>query len=148
MTHPHLPPSPGDLPRPETSDGAPPFPNTPVGAPSHRDYRPGSADPRLNRPVHERYPQIRATSGYGDPRVRHTGPGPGAGSEQEPERSAKLTARLVLALSVVIGQLWALTITVNEWMKGDTSTAWWGAGFLCLSFLAVLLLWLLDPKDR
>jgi hypothetical protein len=26
--------------------------------------------------------------------------------------------------------------------------AWWGAGFLCLSFLVVLGLWLLDPKDR
>lgn len=80
--------------------------------------------------------------------MRHTGPGPGAGSEQEPERSAKLTARLVLALSVVIGQLWALTEVVNVWMEGDTGTAWWGAGFLCLSFLVVLGLWLLDPKDR
>ncbi|SCF88254.1 hypothetical protein GA0115255_109901, partial [Streptomyces sp. Ncost-T6T-2b] len=25
---------------------------------------------------------------------------------------------------------------------------WWGAGFLCLSFLVVLGLWLVDPKDR
>ncbi|MFJ7209002.1 hypothetical protein ACIQWR_36410 [Streptomyces sp. NPDC098789] len=112
------------------------------------DYRPGSAQPRLNRPVRERYPQIRATSGYGDPRIRHTGPGPGAGTEQEPERSSKLNARLALALTVVIGQLWALTVTVNEWMKGNTHTAWWGAGFLFLSFLVVLGLWILDPKDR
>jgi hypothetical protein len=51
-------------------------------------------------------------------------------------------------MTVVIGQLWALFITVNEWMKGDTTTAWWGAGFLCLSFVVVLLLWLIDPKDR
>ncbi|MFJ9340156.1 hypothetical protein ACIRP0_12810 [Streptomyces sp. NPDC101733] len=112
------------------------------------DYRPGSAQPRLNRPVRERYPQIRSTSGYGDPRIRHTGPGPGAGSEQEPERSSKLNARLALALTVVIGQLWALTVTVDEWMKGNTHTAWWGAGFLVLSFLVVIGLWLLDPKDR
>ncbi|MCT9091994.1 hypothetical protein N4G70_24420 [Streptomyces sp. ASQP_92] len=111
-------------------------------------YTPGSVQPRLNRPVHERYPQIRATSGYGDPRVRHTGPGPGAGTEQEPERSSKLTARLTLAITVVIGQLWGLTVVVNEWMRGNTGTAWWGAGFLCLSFLVVLGLWALDPKDR
>lgn len=45
--------------------------------PEPPEYHPGSARPELNRPVHERYPQIRATSGYGDPRVRHTGPGPG-----------------------------------------------------------------------
>lgn len=116
--------------------------------PLRPSYTPGSAQPRLNRPVHERYPQIRATSGYGDPRIRHTGPGPGAGSEQEPERSSKLTARLVLAITVVIGQLWGLTVVVNEWMKGNTGTGWWGAGFLALSFLAVLGLWALDPEDR
>ncbi|MFD6227383.1 DUF6755 family protein [Streptomyces sp. NPDC060232] len=80
--------------------------------------------------------------------IRHTGPGPGAGTEQEPERSSKLNARLVLALTVVVGQLWALTVTVNEWMEGNTGTAWWGAGFLTLSFLVVIGLWLLDPKDR
>jgi hypothetical protein len=111
-------------------------------------YRPGSAQPRLNRPLSERYPQIRPTSGYGDPRIRHTGPGPGAGGEQEPERSSKLTARLTLALTVVVGQLWALTVMVNEWMQGNIDTAWWGAGLLVLSFLVVLGIWLIDPKDR
>ncbi|MGW2862269.1 hypothetical protein [Streptomyces sp. NPDC001205] len=119
-----------------------------LGASPRPSYTPGSAQPRLNRPVRERYPQIRPTSGYGDPRIRHTGPGPGAGSEQEPERSSKLTARLTLAITVVIGQLWGLTVVVNEWMRGNTGTAWWGAGFLVLSFLVVLGLWLLDPKDR
>lgn len=133
-------------PEPQRPDAS--RPGTPQPGSPRPEYRPGSAQPRLNRPLTERYPQIRATSGYGDPRIRHTGPGPGAGSEQEPERSAKLTARLALAMTVVIGQLWALTITVNEWMEGHTSTAWWGAGFLCLSFLVVLALWRLDPKDR
>ncbi|MFI8005542.1 hypothetical protein [Streptomyces sp. NPDC086010] len=127
---------PVEPPRPQARPATPP------------DYHPGSAHAELNRPLHERYAQIRPTSGYADPRVRRTGPGPGAGTEQEPERSAKLTARLVLALSVVVGQLWALTEVVNVWMEGDTGTAWWGAGFLCLSFLVVLGLWLLDPKDR
>ncbi|MET7631966.1 hypothetical protein ABZV15_08945 [Streptomyces sp. NPDC005246] len=116
--------------------------------PAYPEYHPGSARPELNRPVRERYPQIRSTSGYGDPRVRRTGPGPGAGTDQEPERSSKLTARLTLAMTVVVGQLWGLTVVVDEWMEGNTGTAWWGAGFLCLSFLVVLGLWALDPKDR
>ncbi|MFE0422930.1 hypothetical protein [Streptomyces sp. NPDC058953] len=111
-------------------------------------YRAGSAEPRLNRAVHERYPQIRPTSGWGDPRIRHTGPGPGAGGEQDPARSAGLTARLVLVLTAVTGQLWGLTVVVDAWMSGRTETAWWGAGFLCLSFLVVLGLWALGPEDR
>ncbi|GAA3939393.1 hypothetical protein GCM10022244_54580 [Streptomyces gulbargensis] len=126
---------------------APRFPRDPQ-APRPPAYTPGSAEPRLNRPVRERYPQLRPTSGYGDPRTRHTGPGPGAGTEQEPERSSKLSARLALALTVVAGQLWGLTVVVDEWMAGDTGTAWWGAGFLVLSFLVVLGLWALDPDDR
>ncbi len=135
-------------PRPGTEYARTPEHARPPEAPRPPAYTPGSAQPRLNRPVRERYPQIRATSGYGDPRIRHTGPGPGAGTEQEPERSSKLSARLALALTVVIGQLWGLTIVVDEWMAGDTGTAWWGAGFLVLSFLVVLGLWAVDPEDR
>ncbi|WP_405937220.1 hypothetical protein OG338_11445 [Streptomyces sp. NBC_00726] len=135
---------PGPQPAPDPQTPGPPL----RPGPHYPEYHPGSARAELNRPVHERYPQIRPTSGYGDPRVRHTGPGPGAGTDQEPERSSRLTARLVLAMSVVIGQLWGLTVIVDEWMEGNSGTAWWGAGFLCLSFLVVLGLWLLDPKDR
>ncbi|MCX5212760.1 hypothetical protein OG689_26345 [Kitasatospora sp. NBC_00240] len=112
------------------------------------EYTPGSSEPRLNRPVPERYPQIRATSGYADPRVRRTGPGPGAGTEQEPERSAMLTARLAVACTVVIGQLWALTVATNAWMAGRTATAWWCTGFSAASFLVVLLAWWIGPRDR
>ncbi|GJF33516.1 hypothetical protein KNE206_62160 [Kitasatospora sp. NE20-6] len=109
-------------------------------------YRPGSAEPALNRPVHERYPQIRATSGYADPRIRATGPGPGAGGEHEPERSAMLSARVVLAATVVIGQLWALTVATDAFMAGHTATAWWCTGFSALSFLVVLAVWLAVPR--
>lgn len=112
------------------------------------EYTPGSAQPRLNRPVPERYPQIRATSGYADPRVHRTGPGPGAGTEQEPERSAMLTARVVVAITVVTGQLWALTVATNAWMAGRTATAWWCTGFSAASFLVVLAAWRIGPRDR
>ncbi|MGW5943390.1 hypothetical protein ACWIG3_18550 [Streptomyces celluloflavus] len=142
-----FPPPPPPPPTPPRPPG-PPTPPVPPGQPEPPPYHPGSADPRLNRPVHDRYPQIRPTSGYGDPRVHSTGPGPGAGTEQEPERSAKLSGRLILAMSVVIGQLWALSIAVDAWMRGDTDSAWWCAGFLVLSFLVVLGLWSIDKKDR
>jgi hypothetical protein len=112
------------------------------------DYHPGSDEPRLNRPVPERYPQIRSTSGYADPRVVHSGPGPGAGTEQQPERSAILTARLFVVLSVVAGQLWALNVGVDAWMQGRTGTAWWCTGFEALSFLVALGAWRIGPRDR
>ncbi|MEW1550795.1 hypothetical protein [Streptomyces tsukubensis] len=136
MTPAGTPQPPGPPPGPE--DQPPPMPS----------YRPGSVDPRLNRPVRERYPQIRPSSGWTDPRIRRTGPGPGAGGEQDPERAAGLTARLVLVLTAVTGQLWGLTVVVDAWMAGRTATAWWGVAFLCLSFFVVLGLWALGPKDR
>ncbi len=111
-------------------------------------YHPGSDEPRLNRPVHERYPQIRATSGYADPRVSATGPGPGAGTDQQPERSAILSARVALAATIVIGQLWALNTATNAWMRGQAATAWWCTGFSAASFLVVLLAWRISPNDR
>ncbi|GAA2793673.1 hypothetical protein GCM10010441_18650 [Kitasatospora paracochleata] len=112
------------------------------------NYHPGSDQPDLNRPVHERYPQIRATSGYADPRVTRTGPGPGAGTDQQPERSAALSARVALAVTVVIGQLWALTVATDAWMKGSTDTAWWCTGFSVASFLVVVLAWRISRQDR
>jgi len=111
-------------------------------------YHPGSDEPRLNRPVHERYPQIRPTSGYADARVTATGPGPGAGTDQQPERSAILSARVGLAITVVIGQLWALTVATDAWMRGEIATAWWSTGFSAASFLVVLLAWRISPNDR
>ncbi|WP_243639179.1 hypothetical protein [Streptacidiphilus pinicola] len=109
---------------------------------------PGSVQPRLNRPVADRYPQIRPTSGYGDSRIRRSGPGPGAGTDHDPERSAMLTGRLVVVLSVVVGQLWALGVGVDAWMQGHTSTAWWCTGFEGLSFLIALAAWRFGPTDH
>lgn len=93
----------------------------------------------------ERYPQIRATSGYSDPRVRTTGPG----GEPEADRSSTLSARLVIVLTILIGQLWALSIGVESWMDGHTAAAWWLAGFQVLSALVSLAVWRAgDRRDR
>lgn len=116
--------------------------------PPLRDHRPGSAGPQPSSPVHERCPRIRPTAGCADPRIAHTSPGPDSGSPEEPERSFELDARQALACTVVVGQLWGLTVVVAEWMKGDTGNAWSAAAFVVLSFLVVLGLWSLAPKDR
>ncbi|MFE9427649.1 DUF6755 family protein [Kitasatospora sp. NPDC006697] len=112
-------------------------------------YTAHSTEARFNRPLHERYPQIRPNSGWADSRVRASGPGRGAGGEREPERAALLTARLTVAITVVIGQLWAITVTTDAWMSGDTRTAWWTAALSAGSFLVALLFWRLGPsRDR
>jgi hypothetical protein len=103
----------------------------------------------VNSPTHERYPEIRPTSGYGDPRVRSTGPGPGAGFESEPDRSSVMNARLAIVLSILIGQLWALGVGLNAWMQGDTTIAWWVAGFEIVSFGVALAVWRAgERRDR
>ncbi|MGP4002758.1 hypothetical protein [Streptomyces sp. 8N706] len=116
--------------------------------PDARRNEPRHDDPRHDEPLPGPVQRLRPTSGNGDPRVRHTGPGPGAGGEQQPGRSSKLSGRLALAMTVVIGQLWGLTIAGNAWMQGRTDTAGWLAGFLGLSFVVVLVLWLIDAEDR
>jgi hypothetical protein len=59
-----------------------------------------------------------------------------------------LTGRLVVVLSVVVGQLWALGVGVDEWMQGHTSTAWWCTGFEGLSFVNALAAWRFSPSDH
>ena len=55
----------------------------------------------------------------------------------------------MLVCTVVIGQLWALTVATNAWMAGRTATAWWCTGFSVLSFLVVLAVWWsAPPRDR
>lgn len=92
----------------------------------------------MNDPAgtHRRYPTIRPTSGYTDPRVRSTGPG-----RHSAERDPGLTARLVLVLTVLVGQLWALAVGLNAWMRGREGVAWWCAAFEVASFAVALVLW-------
>ncbi|WP_329564404.1 DUF6755 family protein [Kitasatospora sp. NBC_01266] len=68
------------------------------------------------------------------------GPGP-AGA-----RSPLLTARVLIALTVVVGQLWALPVAANAWLSGDTDTAWWTTAFSGACFLVVALIWRLAPE--
>jgi hypothetical protein len=77
-----------------------------------------------------------------------SGPGPGAGGDRNPERTAADVSRIVLIATVVIGQLWGLTVALNAYFEGATATVWWLVAFEGLSFLLALGLWLLPPGDR
>jgi len=56
-----------------------------------------------------------------DPRLRlrigAPGPGPGAGGDRDPERAAIAMARIAIVATVVVGQLWALTVALNAYFE-------------------------------
>jgi hypothetical protein len=53
---------------------------------------------------------------------------------------------VLIALTVVVGQLWALPVAANAWLSGDTDTAWWTTAFSGACFLVVALIWRLAPE--
>lgn len=59
-----------------------------------------------------------------------------------------LTARILIVASIVLGQLWALTVALEAYLSGHGDHAWWLAGFSLLSFaLALFVIWI-DPPSR
>jgi hypothetical protein len=94
-----------------------------------------------------RYPGLRG-SGSRDPRVRSTGPGPGAGADREPDQAAMLSARTALVATIVVGQLWGLTVALNAWLDHRMGQVWLLLGFQLLSFVLAVAVWLAGPRDR
>ncbi|GGW41571.1 hypothetical protein GCM10010381_28050 [Streptomyces xantholiticus] len=92
----------------------------------------------------ERCPQIRSTSGYGDPRGTYRGAGgwyrAGTRAVLEAHRPSRTGERRRRPTGARPGG--------NAWIRGRPGSAWWDAAFLILSFLVVLALWWLGPKDR
>lgn len=62
--------------------------------------------------------------------------------------NAALTTRIIIVLSVLLGQLWALTVALEEYLSGHGHRAWWLAGFSLLSFAVVGVLVWLEPPSR
>jgi hypothetical protein len=84
------------------------------------------------------------------PRRAHPGapgPGVGAGVDRHPERTAVLVARILLVASVVVGQLWALTLVLDSWFRHDRGEMWLLVGFEAVSFAVALAVWL-GARDR
>jgi hypothetical protein len=95
----------------------------------------------------DRYPGLRG-SGTRDPRIRSTGPGPGAGTDQDPDRASMLAARIAIVATIVVGQLWALTVMLDGWHEGDDGQVWMLLGFQVVSFVFALLVWRAAPTER
>lgn len=91
-------------------------------------------------------------SGTRDPRQRvkigAPGPGPGAGGDRDPDRAAIVITRIALVATVVVGQLWALTVALNAYFEEHMSIVWWLLGFEIVSFLVALAIWRAAPGDR
>jgi hypothetical protein len=81
-------------------------------------------------------------------RIGASGPGPGAGGERDPERAAVSIARIAIVATIVVGQLWALTVALNAYIEERMATVWWLFAFQCVSFLLALAVWAVVPDDR
>jgi hypothetical protein len=86
----------------------------------------------------------------GRARVRLAAPGPGsrAGPGRESERAPIVIARIALVATIVLGQLWGLTVALNAYFQERMATVWWLVGFEALSFALALAVWLLARSDR
>jgi hypothetical protein len=80
--------------------------------------------------------------------IRETGPGRGRGVERDPERATMLAARIAIIATIVVGQLWGLTVALNSWQEGDAHSVVWLLVFEVVSFLIALGVWLIAPGEK
>ncbi|MBK5221714.1 MAG: hypothetical protein JJE52_02320 [Acidimicrobiia bacterium] len=68
----------------------------------------------------------------------------------ETEQGARtaLLSRLAIVVTVVLGQLFALTVALEESLLDRDAEAWMLAGFSIVSFAVVLVLTRVDPAPR
>jgi len=66
---------------------------------------------------------------------------------EEGARTALVT-RIIIVVTVVLGQLWALTVALEAHLSGRTAQAWWLALFSLVSFAVVAALVFLEPAPR
>jgi hypothetical protein len=81
-----------------------------------------------------------------EPTRRNTGPGPGAGHDRDPERASMLHARIAIVATIVVGQLWGLTVALNRYLEHESVALL--LAFEALSFLVALAVWLAAPGER
>jgi hypothetical protein len=148
------PPHPGE---PRNQAGAPMHPGEPTDLDLDRDVDPAHpyrarrlAPYRRDAGLYDsgltgRYPGLRG-SGTRDARIRSSGPGPGG--DQNPERAAMLAGRIALVATIVVGQLWGLTVALNAWHDQRTGQVWLLLAFQILSFALAVAVWQAGPRDR
>ena len=81
---------------------------------------------------------------------RDLAPGPGAGAEPrgDRQRQAVIVARIAIVATIVVGQLWALTIALDAYFQDEMVTVWWLLVFQGVSFLLAVAVWWISPVDR
>jgi hypothetical protein len=68
--------------------------------------------------------------------------------ETEEGARTALVTRIIIVVTVVLGQLWALTVALEAHLSGHTRQAWGLALFSIVSFAVVAALVLLEPAPR
>lgn len=81
------------------------------------------------------------------PRPTRTLPPSPAEDTDEGVRAA-LTTRIVIVVTIILGQLWALTVGLEAYLEGHTGQAWLLAAFSIVSFLLALALVRVEPPLR
>jgi predicted membrane protein len=76
-----------------------------------------------------------------EPRVTNPGPGRGAGVDRDPDRAAALSARIAIVATIVVGQLWGLTVALNSWFQHETTAVWTIVAFEAVSFAVAFAVW-------
>ena len=66
--------------------------------------------------------------------------------ETETGAVAAEVARTLIVLTVVLGQLWAITVALEAYLLDHRAEAWWLAAFSVLSFVVVLWLTVVRPR--
>jgi hypothetical protein len=59
-----------------------------------------------------------------------------------------LYARIAIVATIVVGQLWALTVMLDSWQEGDDTQTWLLLAFQAVSFAFALLVWRAGTTDR
>ena len=80
------------------------------------------------------------------PPVANTGPGPGAGHDRDPQRATMLHARIAIVATLVVGQLWGLTVALDRYFEHRTVAPI--LAFEAVSFLIALVVWLAAPGEH
>lgn len=57
-------------------------------------------------------------------------------------------ARIAIVATIVVGQLWALTIALDAYFLEEMATVWWLLAFQIVSFLVAIAVWWSSPADR
>ena len=68
--------------------------------------------------------------------------------ETEEGARTALVTRIIIVVTVVLGQLWALTVGLEAYLSGHGAQAWWLALFSLVSFAVVAALVFLEPAPR